>query len=91
LPYALAGPAWGPSGRARPDLYFWVYFWVTDWSRAAVSRPGSLWGRPVLMRADPFSGSLRAVAVAASAPCEPRFDLVALPTAAFTVGGCDVP
>jgi len=79
VPYTLAGPVWGPSGRARPDLYFWV----TDWSRV---------GRPVLMRADPFSGSLRAVAVAASAPCEPGFDLVALPAAvAFTVGGCDLP
>ena len=95
-PIGLAGPVWAPSSGPNPRLYFWV----TDWQfkpTSACSVPGvPNWvgvGGAVLVQADPFDGTLRAVAAApAGLPCQPGGDLVAVPGAlAFTNGGCDEP
>ena len=95
-PVGLAGPVWAPS--AGPNAR--VYFWVTDWQYKPTPAcnlpavPGWVGaGGAVLVQADPFNGTLRAVAAAPDGlPCQPGEDLVAVPGAlAFTNGGCDEP
>ncbi len=92
----LAGPVWAPSTGAGARLLFWL----TDWQYHAspgcdLPLPPSFVrvGAPILVEADPFTGTLAAVAAAPTGlPCQPGADVAAVPGAiAFTDGGCDEP
>jgi len=95
-PVGLAGPVWAPAAGPGARLYFWL----TDWGYKpgpACNLPGvPPWvgaGGAVLVEADPFNGSMSAVAAAPNGlPCQAGEDLVAVMGAlAFTDGGCDEP
>ncbi len=89
----LAGPVWGSGPSGSPELYFWV---TDNQARATAGcslplPPSLLAQAALLVRADPFTGTLRVVALAPGGqPCQPGSDLVAVPSAlGFTNGGCD--
>ena len=95
-PIGLAGPVWAPSSGPSARLYFWVTYWQYKPTSACNVPAVPSWvgpGGAVLVQADPFDGTLRAVAAAPDGlPCQPGEDLVAVPGAlAFTNGGCDEP
>jgi hypothetical protein len=89
----LGGPDWAASPGGPPELYFWL----TDWGLKNVpgcdlpAAPAVLSMRPVLIEANPATGSLRVAAVVPTdVPCEPGADIASLPgQLAFTNDGCD--
>ena len=89
----LGGPDWAATKGGPPELYFWL----TDWGLKNVpgcdlpAAPAVLSMRPVLIEANPATGSSRVAAVVpADLPCEPGTDISSLPgRLAFTNDGCD--